>query len=314
MTYVIKFGGTSVKDAAAMKNVVQIIKNKYSIDEGKIIVISAIANCTNQLENIARLIQKKDNFWPIFTTLKTRHLTIIDELFGTELFKKRATDALTQLFQLLKMYLEAIQDNQFTEKYWGQITSYGELFSSTIFYYYLSETGIFKKVILLDAKEFIKTKGERFVGDSVDFEETRKQVKKLILPSLCEHKLIITQGFIASNKENIACTLGREGSDYSATILANALSDIVTRVDIWTDVDGVFTADPNKVPSAKRIDFLSYDEAENLALNGAKVLHPKTLEPIKNYHLPLRIRSSLKPDGVGSYISDKLLSKENHEN
>lgn len=287
-----KFGGASVKNAKSIKNLSKILSiNKSPI----IVVISAMGKTTNAFEKLveAYFTKATGKAYEIADQIKTQHLRIFNELISTNTSEKQAD--LNSIFQLLENKLKKTPSLNYDYEY-DQIVPLGELLSTKIIYLYLQEIGIACR--WLDIRQVLRT-NDQYRSADIDWETSEKQFNK-ILPTINEH--IITQGFIASTREGINTTLGREGSDYSASILAS-LSN-AKEVIIWKDVPGIMNADPKQFPHAYKMDKISYQEAVELAFYGAKVIHPKTIQPIQNKLIPLTIKSFLSPLSEGTVITE----------
>ena len=297
MYRVFKFGGASIKDAASIVNVCEII-NSYK-RENLIIVFSAIGKVTNQLEKIVdAFFYKEDNPFTLLDNLKNFHLKIVDELFNKKDPIYEDIDNLIVDIQYI------IEEQKVTKDYsyiYDQIVSIGEFLSTKILSAYLHRCSY--KHTLIDIRDLIRTDNTHR-NAKVDWHTTTSFINTNIVS-----KCYVTQGFIGCTSENFTTTLGREGSDFTAAILAFALEakDVV----IWKDVPGMMNADPNFFNDSKLIDELSFDEAIELAYYGAKVIHPKTIQPLKKKGITLHIKSFKQPLKKGTLISNnvKELSK-----
>lgn len=293
---VAKFGGSSVKDAEAMLRCANVIDNNPDI---KIVVISATQNTTNQLEFIARAAQRGDNdtLNSLIHEMSQRHSTIALELFSSEF----VTNELKFLYEEVRFIADAIlKDRSYTPKIMDQLYSIGERMSSLLISDLLRLRMPDKKVVLLDARDVIKTSSDYQKAEpQVDIIE--EKTRELIYPHLNTEGLIVTQGFIGKDLLNNTTTLGREGSDYSAALFGEAID--ASMVQIWTDVAGIASSDPRVVKNAQFIPTLSYDEATALASLGAKVLFPTTLLPTKRKDIPVFVGSSLDPDLGGTLVT-----------
>lgn len=289
---VFKFGGASVKDAEAVKNVGSILK-RYKGEE-ILVVVSAMGKTTNGLEKLAKAYyNQQDNCDELFAEIKGFHDEIIAGLITQT--QSHAFDDIENLFIELQCLLEARPDKSFNYHY-DQIVSYGEIFSSRIISTYLNEAEV--KNRWMDAQNFISTDNTYREG-RINWGLTTEKIVKTLAP-IIRKKMVITQGFIGRSNENVTVTLGREGSDYSAAIFAYALgADSVT---IWKDVAGVMNADPKKFPGAKKLSGLSYSKAIEMAYYGATVIHPKTMQPLQSKNIPLYVRSFINPDEEGTVV------------
>lgn len=294
---VAKFGGSSVKDAEAMLRSVKVIEGNNDI---KIVVISATQNTTNQLEFIAQAASKGDelNLSLLINELVSRHTKIAEELYSSEEVRKD----LYFLFEELRLISDEILSiKQFTPKIMDQLYSIGERISSLLMSDLVRLRVPEKNVILLDARNIIKTNSEYQKAEpQIDIIE--EKAKELLMPGLSNNTLYVTQGFIGKDLLGNTTTLGREGSDYSAALFGEAID--ASLVQIWTDVAGIASSDPRKIPEAQFIKTLSYDEATALASLGAKVLFPTTLLPTKRKNIPVFVGSSLNPEKGGTLITN----------
>lgn len=293
---VAKFGGSSVKDAEAMLRVSNVVE---SFPDIRIVVISATQNTTNQLEFIARAAQRgdEDTLHSLINELAQRHTKIANELFSSEVVIKE----LNFLYDEIKFVgAEILKERHYTPKIMDQLYSLGERISSLLVSDLIRLRRPEMKVVLLDARNVIKT--------SSDFQKAEPQIdviaenaKKLLSPDLNKDTIIVTQGFIGKDLLGNTTTLGREGSDYSAALFGEAID--AGLVQIWTDVAGIASSDPRLVKDAKFIPTLSYDEATALASLGAKVLFPTTLLPTKRKEIPVFVGSSLDTSLGGTTIT-----------
>jgi aspartate kinase len=295
MLKVFKFGGASVKDAAAVKNAAAIVK-QFS-DDSLLVVVSAMGKTTNALERLAdAFFYKKENTQNIFDEIKQFHVDILSQLFPS-----KAHPAYALVENDFVELLWAIEDEpaHSYNHHYDQIVSMGEIISSRIVSAYFNE--VKSDCLWLDARGIIQTDNTYREG-KVDFELTQQLAETELVPLLKQHKFILTQGFIGGTSENFTTTLGREGSDYTAAILAySANADSVT---IWKDVPGVLNADPKWFSDTKKIDKLTYQDAIELAYYGATVIHPKTIKPLQNKNIPLYVKSFVEPTAEGTIIKD----------
>ncbi|MBI3521135.1 MAG: aspartate kinase [Bacteroidetes bacterium] len=292
---VFKFGGASVKDADGVKNVAEVLKQ---FPEQKIsVVISAMGKTTNALERLAKAyFYKSEDAETVLEEIKTYHITICRSLFPSE--NHPVYTELENTFVELYWAIEDEPTQGFDFEY-DQIVSMGEVISTKIVSAYLNEIGLKNKWI--DVRGLIQTDNTYREG-KVDFELTETLVKRDLMPVFNSYNIIITQGFIGGTSENFTTTLGREGSDYTASILAYCLN--AKNVTIWKDVPGVLNADPKWFTRTKKIDELSYHDAIELTYYGATVIHPKTIKPLQNKNIPLYVKSFLKPKEEGTVIRD----------
>ena len=291
MAKVFKFGGVSIKDVQGIKNIGEILK-KHS-DDQLVIVFSAMGKVTNMLEKVVdAYVQNSADATLALKKVKDFHEEIINELFTKEhiIFNE-----VNNLFVEIEWVLEEDPNQDYAYDY-DQIVSIGEFLSTRIMSAYLSQIGF--ENTWLDARDLIRT--DNFYRNAeVDWETTTSFIKNII-----KAKHSITQGFIGCTSENFTSTLGREGSDFSAAILAYCLD--AKEVVIWKDVPGMMNADPKQFKDAKLLSKVSFDEAIELAFFGAKVIHPKTIQPLKKKNISLHIKSFLNPENEGSIIKNEV--------
>lgn len=286
---VFKFGGASVKNAEAVKNVASIIR-KYE-NNSSVIVVSAMGKTTNAMELLINsYCYAKSEVKHALATIVDYHNEILWDLFSNK--SNQVYVAVNELFSQIEDLLEKDYCGEFDKTY-DQFIGYGELISTTIISFYLKETGLSNK--WLDARSIIKT-NNTFRSAEVNWENTSNLIKEA-----CKSDTIfVTQGFISSNSLNETTSLGREGSDFTGAIFAYCLdADSLT---IWKDVPGMLNADPRYYPNAKKLAKISYKEAIELSYYGASVIHPKTIKPLQNKNIPLYIDSFLNPDERGTVI------------
>ena len=291
---VFKFGGASVKNAEAIKNVASII----SRFEGQklAIVVSAMDKTTNKLEKVVEACKQRDNalFSEVIDELEEFHKHILHELFTEEPFNtKNEIDDI--FFKLRKKIEEPFPDN-YSFAY-DQIVSIGELLSSLLLSAYLTEVN--HRVSWADARKFIRT-NHRYQEGKVDWNKTQELITQLFIPAFEYADIQVTQGFIGHTAEGFTTTLGREGSDYTAGILAYCCD--AESVTIWKDVPGMLNADPKYFEDTILLDQISFKEAIELSYYGASVIHPKTIQPLQNKGIPLYVKSFVNPDAPGTTI------------
>lgn len=292
---VFKFGGASVKDADSVKNVASILK-KFAT-EPTAVVISAMGKITNKLESLANAYFYKDgDVLAILDEVKQYHLDLLEQLFESK--NNAVYNEVENVFVELLWILEEEPSFSYNHHY-DQIVSQGEVLSTKIVSAYLNASGVANK--WLDARGIIQTDNAYREG-KVDYELSGTLVQTQLLPLLKNNAVVITQGFIGGTSENFTTTLGREGSDYTAALLAYFTN--ARQVIIWKDVPGVLNADPKYFKNTKKIDELTYHDAIELTYFGASVIHPKTIKPLQNKNIPLYVRSFLKPDESGTVIRD----------
>jgi len=291
-----KFGGTSVEDAKAFRNVTEIVRSAVALRP--VVVVSAIGGFTNVLlasvqkaiAGDARAATKS------LDHLLGRHLVIARELLNADsrvAFETTLAEARREIRQLHKIIAAhpvthpPLQD---------EIVAYGEQLSSQLLAMVLRENGVAARYV--DACRCVKT--DEVYGSAAPLPETANATRATLIPLLESAKVPVLGGFIGSTEKGVTTTLGRGGSDYSGATIGAALD--AREIQIWTDVTGVLTADPRIVPSAKTIPVLSYQEAAELAYFGAKVLHPKTIQPAIDCRVPVRVCNSRAPSEAGTLI------------
>jgi len=290
---VFKFGGASVKDAAAVKNVASVLTLFKS--EPLVVVVSAMGKTTNALEQVVKAyFGKNDKLNEYLQQVKDYHLKIISELgFKSEHAIYRE---LENVFVEIGWILEEEPFRGYAFAY-DQIVSQGEMLSSKIVSAYLQENHF--KNEWLDIRDCLITDNTYREG-KVNWNLTEKLVNRKIPALLAKNNLVITQGFIGATSENFTTTLGREGSDYTAAILSYCVN--AEEMIVWKDVPGVLSADPKFYEDAVKLQEISYLDAIELTYYGATVIHPKTIKPLENKNIPLRVRSFIAPDEKGTSI------------
>jgi aspartate kinase len=292
---VFKFGGASVKDADAVRNVASILKT-YAKDPTTV-VISAMGKTTNKLEEIVRaFFYKEGDANTLLADLKEFHKNITGSLFGMD--AKKINDELENVFLEISWVIEEEPSHTYDHHY-DQIVSQGEVLATKIVSAYLNREEI--KNSWLDARGILQTDNSYREG-KVDYELSQQMVDEILIPLFKKTNLVVTQGFIGGTSENFTTTLGREGSDYTAALLAYFTN--ASQVIIWKDVPGVLNADPKFFKNTKKIDELTYHDAIELTYFGTSVIHPKTIKPLQNKNIPLYVRSFLKPADKGTVIRD----------
>lgn len=290
---VFKFGGASVKDAAGVANLASIVK-KYP-GEQLLIVVSAMGKTTNALEKLTRAyVDGSDELDTVYNEIKDYHQQILTGLFepGHPVFN----DVANTFVEIDWMIEDEPHDDY--DFIYDQIVSIGELVSTRIVAAYLNQTGI--KTQWLDVRGYIHTDNNYREGN-VDWNKTRESVSGGI-PAMLNKGVVVTQGFLGGTSENFTTTLGREGSDYTASILASCLG--AESVTTWKDVPGILNADPKHFADTIKFDELSYTEAIEMTYYGASVIHPKTIKPLQNAKIPLLVKSFNDPEAKGTVISE----------
>ncbi len=292
---VLKFGGTSVGSSSSIKNVKSIIE---SINGQKIIVLSAMSGVTNLLVEISESLQagNQSKIEELQHSLKTKHLDLISELIQEEKDQLHVRKGLDILFSEFSLIISG----EFSENSSNQILIFGETLSTYIFNEYLRSCNI--PSALLNAKKFM------FVSNLENPDTTKiNQLLQPLLINTSEDAIYITQGFVRIDKFNRMSTLKRGGSDYTATILGAAIN--AEEVQIWTDIDGFHNNDPRYVADTHPLSNLSFEEAAELAYFGAKILHPQTISPVIDKHIPIYLKNTFTPELHGTKISSEIHSK-----
>ncbi|MEH6658608.1 aspartate kinase [Leeuwenhoekiella marinoflava] len=286
---VYKFGGASVQNATGVKNLVEVLQ-KTEIED-LVIVISAMGKMTNALEEVVA------GYFE--ATLKSDTLELVEAFhhnIALELFENPSAPVFKEIQSLLSELKGFLQRNKSPDYdfVYDQVVCYGELLSTTIVNAYLEQEGF--RSTWHDIRDYLKTDTSYREG-KVNWEVTMRNLSR----KLPRKGIQLTQGFIASDANGFSTTLGREGSDYTAAIIAYCLN--AERVTIWKDVPGVLSADPRYFEDAVLLNFISYQEAIELAFYGASVIHPKTLQPLQRKEIPLFVKSFLNPEDAGTQVS-----------
>ncbi len=272
---VYKFGGISVESADAIKNITEIIR---TTDTNIVVVISAMGKMTNKFEHLVDMYYSNQDYTNVINEIKEYHNNIIDKLFD---LKHNIYTQINKLYNKLEDKLSEKVSTNYDYEY-DNLIVYGELLSTTIISAYLNNSGI--KNTWVDIRESIVTDG--FFRDA---KVLWKQTQNNLINNFLKRSIIVTQGFIASDNKGNSVTLGREGSDFTASIIAYCLN--AKSVTIWKDVQGILTADPRIFSNTIKIDKLNYKETVELAYYGAQVIHPKTIKPLQNKNIPLFVKS-----------------------
>jgi len=291
---VFKFGGASIKDADGFNNVQQII-NAAEFNK-LLIVVSATGKTTNALQQVVsdHYDSDKDPFLSL-DPVKKNHLEILNTIMPNN--DKWETEILDTFVEIDWMLEEDPHEDYDFE--YDQIVSVGEQVSSKILHALLQESGL--RSSWLDVRDVILT-DNTYREAKVQWEATEKRIKEKTAQLFKKSDIIVTQGFIGASSENFTTTLGREGSDFSASIFSYCMDAV--GMFIWKDVPGVLTGDPRLFENVTKLDHLSYREAVEMTYYGAKVIHPKTIKPIQNKSIPLHVKSFINPKEEGTLISD----------
>ena len=295
---VFKFGGASVKDADAVKNVSDIL----SLFEGQklTVIVSAMGKTTNKLEEVVRALFSRNEalFLRLVKESQVFHREIIEGLFTEH--KQEIIAEIDGIFDLLRTQFNRELSDNFSLEY-DQIVSLGEVISSKILSAYLLESG--HSAAFADARNLIRTNNQ-FQEGNVDWKKSEELIRDSFLPNFEKVAIQVTQGFIGHSPEGLTTTLGREGSDYSAGIFAYCTN--AESVTIWKDVPGMLNADPKWFDNTVKLESISFKEAIELSYYGATVIHPKTIKPLQNKGIPLYVKSFIDPHAEGTVIQESM--------
>ncbi|MEM9023093.1 MAG: aspartate kinase [Bacteroidota bacterium] len=293
---VFKFGGASVRDAEAVRNVAHILRG-YS-DRNLVIIVSAMGKTTNALERLVNAYFEQGDWARELDEIIAYHADIMAALFPAEDHPVHATAG--KVYDYIRRFLEQ-EELDFYDYVYDQIVPAGELLSTKLVHAFLEQEGL--QASWLDARKVIRT-DDHYREANVQWEETAEKLQKALeemeVEAAARGKIIVTQGFIGATRDNRMTSLGREGSDYSAAIIAYAMD--AEETVIWKDVPGMLNADPKWFNNTTKLRNISYREAIELAYFGASVIHPKTVKPLQNKQIPLRVRSFLDPEEEGTLI------------
>ncbi len=295
---VFKFGGMSVNSAKGVQNVAQIIAQH--LDKPLVVVVSAMGKMTNAIEDLLAANREKRDTMPFYNHIRNFHLQIVDELFPDQ--SHRIYSELEGVFFAM-MNAYKLCDEDYDYQY-DQMVGLGEMLSSKILSYYLQQAHIENQWI--DVKTCIAT-DSTFREGKVNWSQSENQIRETAKKVFSTCNCLVTQGFLGGDDKGRMVTLGREGSDYSAAIFAYCLN--AENLTIWKDVQGFLNADPRYFKDAKKLDQISYSEAIELAYYGATIIHPKSIKPLQNHHIPLFVKSFENPTAEGSVISSKTSEK-----
>ena len=293
---VMKFGGTSLEDANAICNAAAIILREQ---RKRLVVVSACAEVTNALRDTALSAceEKEQIAHRILDSLEVRHSAIANELLDQDSSDRFIRILWKDIAALKKLAQSVANLKELSPRTLDQFMSFGEQWSALILYHFLLQRDV--SVELIDATSVMITDKE-FNRATPLFVEIHQRCQKILVPTFAHSEVVITHGFIGATHDGIITTLGRGGSDYSASILGATLA--AEEIQIWTDVNGILTADPSILPEARPIPELSFDEASELAYFGAKVLHPSTILPAVRKNIPVHVLNSKSPDHEGTLI------------
>ena len=298
---IMKFGGTSVQNGTAISRVIEIIRAR--LDRKPVVVVSAMSKITDLLYKICdeAAAHRTEAALAHIETLRQRHLEVADELLAATPFLDEARTRIMNLSDELEAFVRAVcVVGDVSPKSRARIISRGEVLSSTIICYAMNAGGI--RTSLIDARKLVITDGQYLKGEP-DKEAICREAPGVIAEAFRNVDAVITQGFVSATADGETTVLGRGGSDYTASLLGMAVG--AEEVQIWTDVDGVMTADPRVVEKPVTLPEISFEEAAEMAHFGAKVLHPMTIEPAIRLGIPIYVLDSTHPDRKGTGIFSK---------
>ena len=293
-----KFGGTSVANFEAITRTIFIIGGR--LDQKPVVVVSALSKVTDLLYKISDAAAAKDlpQTRELLCQLRKRHIDLTEELLAQSMLKEEAVARVNELCDSLEGIAMAVCSlGELSDRNKAVIISTGEYLSSTIISYAMNAKGIRTKWI--DARTMMIT-SESYLKGEPDMDAIAATVPGVVAEAYQGMDAVITQGFVGVTSEGRPTVLGRGGSDYSASLIGMAVD--AEKIEIWTDVDGVRTADPRYVPNTKSLEQISFEEAAEMAHFGAKVLHPLTIEPAVKKNIPIYVLNSMNPSGKGTAI------------
>ena len=314
---VMKFGGTSVANYDAITRMISIVRGR--LDEKPVVVVSALSKVTDLLYKISDEAAQRNRAgaMELLGQLRKRHLDLADELMPDSPEECRdAKEKINGICDSLVSFVDAVcAVGELSPRSKAIIISNGEYLSSNVICCAMNASGI--RTNYIDARRMIVTDDDYLKGEP-DMEAISDKVPGVVLGAYEYADAVITQGFVSATASGEPTVLGRGGSDYSASLIGMAID--ATRIEIWTDVDGVRTADPRRVDNTKCLDRISFEEAAEMAHFGAKVLHPLTIEPAVKKNIPIYVLNSMNPEGQGtailqsSFIEDGVKSVSCKEN
>ena len=296
---VMKFGGTSVANYEAITRMISIVRGK--LEERPVVVVSALSKVTDMLYRISDRAAARDREEAdvLLAQLRERHLSLAGELLGTggKLYEE-ACAKVNSICDALCSFVSAVcAVGELSPRSKAIIISNGEYLSSNIICCAMNAAGI--RTHYMDARSMIITDDDYLKGEP-DMKAIAANTPEIVLQAYQDADAVITQGFVSATGSGEPTVLGRGGSDYSASLIGMAID--ASRIEIWTDVDGVRTADPRRVPDTRCLDRISFEEAAEMAHFGAKVLHPLTIEPAIRKNIPIYVLNSMNPSGEGTAI------------
>jgi aspartate kinase len=290
---VIKFGGTSVSSQKTLSTIVEIASRYRS--ENPVLVVSAVSGVTDSLLTCAKMPSSEIDAH--INTILEKHEKLAEAVLLSQ--EKRA-EVITYVKEQLAIVKKIVETQSFSPKQMDKLASFGEIMSSFLITKVLQQASLEAQQVI--SSQLIIT-DDNFMNAEFFPAETEKQVKKILAPLLKKNIIPVVTGFIGATKKGEVTTLGRSGSDYSASIVAYSLN--ARELQIWTDVDGVYSADPRVVKNARLIPTMSYSEAAEMALFGAKVLHPRTIHPAVKKEIPVRVLNTFHPTASGTLIKSE---------
>lgn len=308
---VMKFGGSSVRDAAAFRQVLEIVSRA---EGNRVVALSACQGITNDLIDLALFASSnnRDAINARLADLRARHIQILSDLIDNHPVFPEAKHSIESRLAYLETYLAGISYlREASPKSTDTVLSFGELLSTEIFYWFARSRS--SKIKLIGAAKLIATDDCHNTAN-VDFNATCVNISNQFPNYFQSADILLTQGFIGATPAGVITTLGRGGSDYSAAILGYACNKTFEKVDeiqIWTDVNGVMSADPRIVPNAVTIPVMSFSLIRELSFHGAKVLHPDTIKPAIEGNIPVRVLNTFNSNNSGTLILDDLKSINN---
>lgn len=303
-TLTMKFGGASVGTTTALTQVLSIVLQEHERWDHLLLVVSALDGVTDALIEAAQLahLSNRRGYRRIAATLRTRHLSLVEQLpLGTSERNALQADIDRLLFDMLDV-CQTMADTPGESSFpamFDRIIGVGERLAARIVAALLRQNNL--RGVAIDATDLIVTDNV-FGNATPDMTLTRQRIAQNLLPMLTRSIIPVVTGFIGATPDGQPTTLGRGGSDYTASILA--VSANADEVWMWTDVDGMMTADPQEVPEARTISLLSYDEVAELAYFGARILHARMIGPLRDNHIPLWVKNVFKPREAGTLIHD----------
>jgi aspartate kinase len=294
-----KFGGTSVQDAATMKQVIAMVKSR--LDRQPIVVVSAAAGITDTLIRCCQLAhedKKAESRELIDDGIVRRHQALVNDLIHDSTLRKSTLDQVVSYANEIRNLTDGLTStNELSARSLDAVAAYGEQFTTAILSAAMKEFGL--ESILIDARRVIIT-DENHGNSAPLMDISAARAREILLPAVEAGAIPVTQGFIGSTLDGATTTLGRNGSDYSAAIIGSLVDADV--VEIWTDVDGILSADPKLVPGARLLETVTFQEASEMAHFGAKVLHPNTTLPLQQKKIPVHVYNTKRPQSSGTRV------------